>query len=310
METTPMENNQKETNPLKKWVMVLGILAGVFFVTTIYFAFFGKPVANYQYVQTVNEKDQLQAELNSLMAEHNRIKEQYEDVSGLLSEKDSIIMANAEEIKALINSQADYRKIKKQLARLQNIAKEYVSEIDKLYTENQALKEENTQVKETLAQTQLEKEAMAKDNEDLNSKINAAAVLKAYNIKGSAVYYKSKGTVEVITDRASKVEKFKTTLTLAENSLAAAGPVNIYCRVAIPGSGKVLTPGAADAYTFMNEGQRLQYTAKAVVNYTGQAENVVLFWDLSDNDRAIKGQYVVQVFTDDHLLGETYFTLN
>ena len=114
METTPMENKQSETNPLKKWVMVLGILAGVFFVTTIYFAFFGKPVVNYQYVQTVNEKDQLQAELNSLMAEHNRIKEQYEDVSGLLSEKDSIIMANAEEIKALINSQADYRKIKKQ----------------------------------------------------------------------------------------------------------------------------------------------------------------------------------------------------
>ena len=67
---------------------------------------------------------------------------------------------------------------------------------------------------------------------------------------------------------------------------------------------------AADAYTFMNEGQRLQYTAKAVVNYTGKAENVVLFWDLRENDRAIKGQYVVQVFTDDHLLGETYFTLN
>ena len=123
METTPMENKQPETNPLKKWVMVLGILAGVFFVTTIYFAFFGKPVVNYQYVQTVNEKDQLQAELNSLMAEHNRIKEQYEDVSGLLSEKDSIIMANAEEIKALINSQADYRKIKKQLARLQILLK-------------------------------------------------------------------------------------------------------------------------------------------------------------------------------------------
>lgn len=309
METTPMKNMKEENNPLKRWVVILGVLAGFFLLTTLYFAFFGKPIVNYQYVQTVNEKEFLQMELDSLLAEHNRIKEQYVEISDQLSEKDSIILANAEEIKSLINSQADYRKIKKQLARLQNIAKEYVQEIDKLYAENQALKEENTQVKETLAQTQLAKEAVEKDNETLSSKISSAAVLKAYNIKGAAVYYKSKGTVEVVTDRVSKVEKFKTTLTLAENSLAAAGPVNIYCRVAVPGTGKVLSPGAADAYTFMNEGQRLQYTAKTVVNYTGKAENVALFWELRDNDKAIKGQYVVQVFSDERLLGETYFTL-
>lgn len=310
MQTTSMENRNQEENPLKRWVVILGILAGVFFVTTIYFAFFGRPVVNHQYVQVVNEKEYLQMELDSLLAEHNRIKSEYDEISDQLSEKDSIIMANAEEIRGLINSQADYRKIKKQLARLQNIAKEYVTEIDKLYTENQALKEENTQVKESLAQTQMEKEAVEKNNAELNTKISTAAVLKAYNIKASAVYYKSKNTVETVTDRASKVEKFKTTLTLAENSLAAAGPVNIYCRVSIPETGKVLTPGASDAYTFTNNGQKLQYTAKSVVNYNGSATNVSLYWDIRDNDKAVKGKYTVQVFSDDRLLGESYFTLN
>lgn len=310
MQTTSMENRNQEENPLKKWVVILGVLTGVFFVTTIYFAFLGRPVVNHQYVQMVNEKDYLQMELDSLLAEHNRIKSQYDEISDQLSEKDSIIMANAEEIRGLINSQADYRKIKKQLARLQNIAKEYVTEIDKLYTENQALKEENTQVKETLVQTQLAKEAVEKNNEELNSKISTAAVLKAYNIKSAAVYYKSKNAIETVTDRASRVEKFKTTLTLAENSLAAAGPVNIYCRVSIPETGKVLTPGASDAYTFTHNGQKLQYTAKSVVNYNGAATNVNLYWDLREDDKAVKGVYTVQVFSDDRLLGETHFTLN
>ena len=304
-----MENNnqEKENNPLKKWVIILGALCAVLLCTTLYFAFSAKNTQNSEQ-QVTTEKEQLQAELDKLIAEHEKIKSEYREQSEFLSEKDSIIMANAAEIQELIASQADYNKIKKQLQRLQNIAQEYVTEIDRLYTENRELKEENTQVKETLAQTQEEKAILERHKDSLNTTISGAAVFKAYNIKSNAVYYKSKGD-EMETDKASRAEALKTTLTLAENPLIPSGPVNLYCRIAVPETGRVLTPGAGDAYTFINNGQRLQYTDKTTINYDKTAKNVTLKWNIRENDKAIKGRYIIQIFTDDTYLGESYITL-
>ncbi len=312
METTTnfASNNepQNETNPLKKWVILLGILAGVFFATTLYFGFFAKPVLNKEYTKVENNNMELQEELDSLLAEHERIKAQYGDLSDKLSEKDSIIMANAAQIEELINSQADYRKIKKQLARLQNISQEYVQEMDKLYQENKALKEENISVKADLEQERQDKENIQKSNEALNAKISSAAVYKAYNIRSAGYLIKNKGNEEP-TDKAARVKRIKTTFILGENSLIESGPVNVYCRIAIPGTGKVLTPGSGETYSFVHNGQRLQYSTKTVVNYDNQAQTVTMNWDLMPDDKAVKGKYVIQVFTDDQFLGESFFTL-
>ncbi|PKP27366.1 MAG: hypothetical protein CVU02_03605, partial [Bacteroidetes bacterium HGW-Bacteroidetes-19] len=153
---TTFSSQNEEKNPLKKWVVLLSVLSLLFLSTTLYFGFFAKPVFNQQFIQTIEEKENLQSELDALLLEHDKIKQEYGDLSDQLTEKDSLILANAEEIKRLINSQGDYRKIKKQLARLQNIAQEYVTEIDQLYTENKRLKEENTQVKTQLAESKVE----------------------------------------------------------------------------------------------------------------------------------------------------------
>lgn len=316
METTThisgQNARQDQQNPLKKWVILLGILAAVFFATTLYFGFFAKPVLNQQYVQVENSNKELQSELDSLLAEHAKIKEQYGSLSERLSEKDSIIMANAAEIEKLIQSQADYKKIKRQLARLQNISQEYVKEMDKLYQENKTLKEENTTVKASLEQERQDKANIQKSNDDLTAKITDAAVYKAYNIRSAGYIVKNKGTEEP-TEKASRVKRIKTTFILGENPLIDAGPVNVYCRIAVPGEGeskgKVLTPGSGDHYSFVHNGQRLQYSAKTVVQYDNKAQNVTINWNLEPDDKAIKGKYVVQIFTDDQFLGESFFTL-
>lgn len=314
METTSSMNyagqnqNANQENPLKKWVIILGALAGLFLCTTLYLAFFAKPAMNPVYKEVESQNMELQSELDSLLAEHNRIKEQYGELSDQLSEKDSIIQASAAEIEKLINSQADYNRIKKQLARLQNISQEYVKEMDQLYQENKALKEENQQVRADLEQEREVTRNMQKSNDDLSQRISNAAVYKAYNIKSAGYLVRNKGTEEQ-TDKANKVKRIKTTLMLGENSLIEPGPVNVYCRIAIPETGKVLTMGSGDTYSFVHNGQRLQYSCKTVINYNNKAENVTLNWDLMSDDKAIKGQYSVQLYTDDQFLGETYFTL-
>jgi uncharacterized protein YoxC len=300
--------NANQENPLKKWVIILGALAGLFLCTTLYLAFFAKPAMNPVYKEVESQNMELQSELDSLLAEHNRIKEQYGELSDQLSEKDSIIQASAAEIEKLINSQADYNRIKKQLARLQNISQEYVKEMDQLYQENKALKEENQQVRADLEQEREVTRNMQKSNDDLSQRISNAAVYKAYNIKSAGYLVRNKGTEEQ-TDKANKVKRIKTTLMLGENSLIEPGPVNVYCRIAIPETGKVLTMGSGDTYSFVHNGQRLQYSCKTVINYNNKAENVTLNWDLMSDDKAIKGQYSVQLYTDDQFLGETFFTL-
>ena len=309
METTNNYSKpQQENNPLKKWVIILGALAGLLLLTTLYVSFFAKPVTNKEYVKIETSNNELQNELNTLLAEHERIKAQYGDLAEQMTEKDSIIMANAAEIEHLIATQADYNRIKKQLARLQNISQEYVKEMDKLYQENQQLKDENTQVKADLEQERQDKANIQKSNEDLTSKINNAAVYKAYSIHSGAYNVKAKGDEE-LTDKATRAKRIKTSFVLGENSLIEPGPVNVYCRIAVPGTGKVLTPGSSESFSFVHNGQRLQYSSKAVVNYNNSAQNVTLTWDIPSDDKAIKGRYIVQIFTDDQLLGESSFTL-
>ncbi len=52
-----------------------------------------------------------------MMVEHQRIKDEYGAISDSLFVKDSIIEANAIEIKKLLNTEWEYYKIKKKLLR-------------------------------------------------------------------------------------------------------------------------------------------------------------------------------------------------
>ena len=301
--------NLTEKNPLKKWVILLAVLTVTFLGTTLYFGFFAKPVFNREFIRTVVKNESLQTELDALLVEHERIKQEYGDLSEQLTEKDSVILAHAAEIQKMIAQQADYRKIKRQLERLQNISKEYMEEIDQLYTENKQLKEENTKVKADLAETKKAVENIKKDKEELNQTITTAAVHQIYNINSRAIYFKSKNKEEVVTEKANRVDQLKTTFILGANALIPAGPVTIYCRIAVPGTGRILTPGSGDAFAFNFNGEKLQYTAKKTVNYDNNAEMVTISWDLVEGDKAVKGRYVVQLYTESQLLGETGFEL-
>jgi cell division protein FtsB len=308
MESQEFNTTNNKENSFKKWVVILAILSGLLLISTLYFAFWGTPTMNTQYIEVEQSRDYLQTELDNLLKEHDRIKAEYGDLSDQLSEKDSIILANADEIKKLINSQGDYNQIKRQLARLQNIAQEYVKEMDKLYEENQALKEENTQVKETLTKTREHVATIEKDKDDMNKKISGAAIYKAYNITAKGVAVK-KNNIEVEADKSRKIDRFRISFILGENPLIEPSNVNVYCRIAIPETGRILMPGNAEAYSFMFEGQRLQYTMKTTVNYVGKTEVISLFWDIRDDDKVIKGTYPVTLYTDNQFLGEAFIVV-
>ena len=255
---------------------------------------------------TDSVKVELQGQLDSLLAEHERVKVSYGELTNSLSERDSIINVRAMEIKKLLGSKAELAVVKQKLAQLQKITQVYEQKIDSLYTVNKSLKAENEQIRTDYNLEQQKTSDLAKDKEALNEKITGAAVLKAY--KTTAVAYKSRGVdKDKVTDKAARAEKIKVCFTVSENKLVSTGYKRFFVRIARPDN-TILTRGPA--YTFQFLGQTLQFSAMETLNYEGNAADVCTYFELPVNSPELpKGRYIVNIFTEDREIGQTSFEL-
>ncbi len=253
-----------------------------------------------------NVQTELKNQLDSLLAEHERVKVSYGELSNSLSERDSIINVKAMEIKKLLGSKAELSVVKRKLAQLQQITQVYEQQIDSLFTVNRKLKAENEKIKIDYNLEQQKTNDLSKDKEALNEKITGAAVLKAYKI--TAIAYKSKGVdKEKETDKAARADKIKVCFTVSENKLVSSGYKRFFVRIARPDN-VILTRG--QAYTFQFLGQTLQFSAMETLNYEGDAADVCTYFERPVNGAELaKGRYVVNVFTEDREIGQTSFEL-
>lgn len=259
----------------------------------------------------VEEKEtqrmELQHELDSLINEHNNIKLEYGSLSDSLAGKDSIIQANALEIRKLLDTQYEFFKVKKKLDKLRSISQGYLRQMDSLYTVNRELREENEQIRSSYQKEQLKSTSLQKDKEALAEKVSMAAVLKAYKITGQGV--RGSNEKERVTDKAKRVEKIKVCFTLSENSLLSAGRKEVYVRISRPDK-MILTRGKGDEYSFTYKGEILQYSMKETVNYQNQAIDLCLYWiNRSSKEDLPEGVYVVSVYSDDFEIGQSSFEL-
>lgn len=253
--------------------------------------------------KTVNYNIELQSELDSLLLDHENIKAEYGHLSDMLTEQDSIIMSQAGEIEKLINSQADYRRIKRQLDYLRGITQGYVNQIDSLYQINVELTEENVEIKKTLKTERQRSSELEKDKSVLEEQISTAAVLKAYNVSISALNSKSGGR-ERDTEKAKRVNSIRVCFTISENHLVSDGTKDIYLRIARPDN-YILTQGS---YTFIYQGDKIQYTEKTAIQYIGKAQHVCITYK-NDDIEFMKGIYAINLFADDNEIGQASFEL-
>ena len=297
-----MESKPANTLPYK---ITIGILLAI--IAVMAFMLF-----NQKKEIIVHEKDseavtaELKDQLDSLLAEHERVKVSYGQLSDSLTDRDSIINARAMEIKQLLGSKAELAVVKQKLAQLQQITQVYKQQIDSLFTVNRALKDENEKIKVDFNLEQQKTTNLSKDKEALNEKITGAAVLKAYKV--SAVAYKSKGVdKEKETDKAARTDKIKVCFTVGENKLVSTGYKRFFVRIARPDN-VILTRGPA--YTFQFLGQTLQFSAMETLNFEGEAADVCTYFERpASAAELVKGKYVVNIFTEDREIGQTSFEL-
>ncbi|MCX7696655.1 MAG: hypothetical protein N2Z72_03045 [Bacteroidales bacterium] len=252
---------------------------------------------------TIQQNMELKAELDSLLAEHEKIKQQYGEISGKLAEKDSIIMAQAKEIEKLINSQADYYRIKKKLDALRRITQSYVHQIDSLYRENLQLQAENKNLRNKIEEYTQKTIELEKEKEELSNKITSAAYLSVYNIVANAYNIKS-GSKEQLTNKAKKTDLIRICFTVGENPLVQSNDLEVYIRIARPDN-IILSQGS---YSVVYQGKRIQYSTKTTVRYKQKSEQVCVDY-LRENLDLPKGKYQITLFTTERELGTTFLLL-
>jgi hypothetical protein len=254
------------------------------------------------------QRADFQAEVDSLMKVHNELKESYGELSEELAQKDSIIQADAVEIKKLLDSQWDYYRIKKKLAALQEISQRYVRQMDSLYTVNRELVAENERIREEFQAERRQNTNLTRQKEELTNKVNLAATMKLHNYSAQGVRFKGSGK-ESSTDRASRAERIRIDFTVAENELIQPGTKIFYVRIADP-TKAVICKGTGDEYAFESNGETLQFTEKVRVNYEGKETDVRAYYTKPSDIEFRPGTYFIDIYEQGgKLIGQTSLEL-
>lgn len=297
--------NKKQSKNIFLWIITVVLLLGV--IGLLVWVFSIKSDMKVLQAEKEMQRVELQGELDSLMAEHEEIKAAYGTLSDTLHVKDSVIQANAEEIRKLLNTQWEYYKVKKKLETLQQVSQGYVRQMDSLYRVNAELTEENAEIRENLRAVREEKEEITKDRDMLNEKVGIASILQAYSVEAYAT--KIRGERERETDKASRTDRIKVCFTIGENKIVEPGTKEIYIRIAQPDQ-LILTPDRSDEYTFMYKGEKIQYSIQKLVDYNNSAVDMCVYWEKTSSAKEMQeGTYHVEIFYENEVIGETQFVL-
>lgn len=194
---------------------------------------------------------------------------------------------------------ADAREItrlKKELANVRAVLRQYVIQIDSLNRLNQHLTAENTKVKADLEASNRANEVLSADKASLTEKVAIAAQLDASNINLTPINKRGKAEKKV-----GKAKQLKVDFTIARNVTAQSGIKTVYVRITTP-TGTTLAAG-----NFPYENKNLQYSIKKQIEYNGENTPVTVYWNIHEVQSA--GTYRLALFCDGQMIGQKAFNL-
>ncbi|MGB1037715.1 MAG: hypothetical protein ACPGYY_03640 [Bacteroidia bacterium] len=265
---------------------------------------------------TQTELVDTETELEELKVVEEELRANLETKMGQNAELDSIITVRNEElqskvtrIRTLLNSRtitnAELEKAKGDIVGLKAQIAQMTLEIEALSTENQNLKDENYVIQKQVEAEREKLAGMAEVNTKLTKQVAVGSriFLKSLNVYAmrDAVFGDFK-----TTDKLSKLDKIDVTYTLANNDLAKKGEKMLYFQVVTPGK-STLHNNKSGSGTFSFDGGERLYTVKKVVNFQNKNEKGSLSIPKTEGMKA--GKYVVNVYSDNHKMGTSEFTL-
>lgn len=286
-------------------IIILALLAVVLGVLLV----LNKGKLNTLETEKEAQRNAFQYELDSLLIEHENVKQEFGNLADVLNQKDSLILANAREIKRLLDTEWEYVKVQRKLEQLRSISQGYLRQMDSLYTENRELKAENVTIRANFEREKLLTLELQKDKVTLTEKVEEAAVLRAFNITATPLNIRGLNGKQSETDRARRVDLVRVCYSLAANTLTPAGKREVYVRIAQPDN-MILVAGLGDDYSFVYKENVMQYSLTRQVDYQNEEIEICANWiNRNTQEPMMAGTYIVSIFADDNEIGQTSFTL-
>ena len=263
---------------------------------------------NLQEQKQVNKDMQELAELDKkeMENEYERFALQYSEMKTQIN-NDSIIAQLTqeqmktqqllEELKQVKASDArEIARLKKELATVRAVLRDYVMQIDSLNRLNESLKQENTTVKAELEQRNAQVAGLSHEKASLSEKVAIAAQLDATNIHLQPVDKRGKDAKKL-----KDCKQMKVSFTINKNVTASNGNRTVYVRIQNPG-GNTLAGGGSFGY----ENRTLECSARKTIEYTGEETPVTVYWNVTQMLEA--GDYRVSIFADGNMIGTRTFS--
>ncbi|WP_296697591.1 hypothetical protein [Algoriphagus sp.] len=169
-----------------------------------------------------------------------------------------------------------------------------------LFAENQDLKTTQAEIEEEVAQLNIQKE-------DLQAKVNIAAMLKADNINIAAVNSRGKERIETTKDfRNRQIERIKVSFSFADNKVAEKGPRNVYVQVLAPNSQPIFDV-AKGSGTFMMDGVEEFYTVRQDIIFDNTEQELTFYYEKGSDYSS--GIHEVRIFVDNYQIGSKTFSV-
>lgn len=195
---------------------------------------------------------------------------------------------------------AEITRLKKELATVREVMRTYVAQIDSLDRINKQLARENTRVRQQYQEQTKVVEQLTVDKEKAEEKVALASQLDAAAITVTPRNKRGKEEKKV-----KNVTQFMVNFTIVKNITVKTGDKIVYLRLTKP-DGEPLVKDAGN--TFQYENVALEYSAKKYIEYTGEQQEVTMYWDVEEYLSA--GTYTAYLFVDGVMIGEQSVTLN
>jgi hypothetical protein len=292
---TPPERPAKKSTPIGLIAISIILAGALIFLVFMYFSQ-KNTMIEMENVLT-NEKDSLANELRLMVNAYDTLKTNNDSLNaGLEKERTRIVQLlsiNASNVQLI-------KKYKSEIVTMREIMKSYIVQIDSLNTRNKILVAENSEIRQQITQVRSTNTELSKVKEVLSTKVEIASVIQAKDILAVSLNKNRKETT-----RINLLDKLRICFTLRENPLATAGIKQVYMRVLRPDS---LVVATSPDNLFSYKGNKIIYSATREVDYMNQDIEMCIFLD--NNGDFIIGNYSVELYLEDNIIGRTNFMLS
>ena len=287
--------NKKIMMPL---IVVLILLAGA--AAWLFFSLEEQKQVNRDMQELAElDKQEMENEYERFALQYSEMKTQINNDSIVeqLTQEQMRTQQLLEELKRVKSDDArEIARLKKELATVRAVLRDYVMQIDSLNRLNENLKAENSRQAAELQQRNTQIAGLSSEKASLSEKVAIAAQLDATNIQTLLLDKRGKST-----KRLKDCRQMQVSFTITKNVTASNGNRIVYVRIQNPG-GNTLGGGGTFAY----ENRTIECSMKKTVEYTGEETAVVTYWNVSQMLEA--GDYRVSIFADGNMIGSRTFS--